>query len=578
MILTNKTLKLLPILILLSIDVYAQWDDIYNNRKLAFEEGAQYNHVLVPDNVGGCFFLWQDERDSVNVAQIYIQHFDSMGNAKWQENGVRIAPSSWHQAHLRAIPDGNGGVIAVWADHRDRANMPQQTSTDIWGQRIGETGDFLWGSLGKSIVLEAGEQSMPLLVSDGAGGAICAFRDGGDFQAGRTKGFWMQRIEPNGTARWGSGGVLIHPSSQPFAPGIEWDLCADGTGGAVLVYEESSLNTSLAGNIYAHRVDGAGTRFWEPDRDTLAGIVFERGFPISKMPGNEELPKVEADNDGNIYVCWRDKRNTSWKIGALYAQRLDLNGAKHWDENGVQIEPGSLAGGTLDLECDLNGGIFFSYAVNSVDKYEIVRFDTSGNRSWLPKTINSDITYLSNLKRSEDGAVWVAWNETTRNPNSEAAIVAQKFDISGNRLINGDALLCSYPEDKGVPRITVNNANVLFCAWEDWRRTNGQAGSDADVDLFAQRYNFRGITGLESLITHEPIKAYYNTGVLELYFQNNYESNNYQIFDLQGRLLMQGLIRPSGDRCELAVHNLNAGIYILVINHKYSTRFTNTGL
>ncbi|MCB9245023.1 MAG: T9SS type A sorting domain-containing protein [Flavobacteriales bacterium] len=578
MIFRNKALGIIPILILMSIEVYAQWDDIYNNRKIVFEDGAQYNQVVVPDNEGGCFFLWQDERDSVNIAQIYVQHYDSVGDAKWPEGGIRIAPTSWHQAHLRAIADGAGGVIAVWADHRDRANQPQQTSTDIWGQHINSQGALLWGAVGKSIVLEAGEQSMPLLVSDDQGGAICAFRDGGDFQAGRSKGFWMQRFDQNGTAKWDKGGMLIHQSSQPFAPGIEWDLCADGFGGAVLVYEESSLNTSLAGNIYGHRVDASGTRFWEPDRDTLAGIVFERGFPISKMPGNEELPKIEADQEGNIYVCWRDKRNSSWKIGALYAQRLDLNGAKLWTEDGVQIESGNLAGGFLDLECDMYGGIYFSYPVNSVDEYEIVRFDTSGNRSWSPRLINSDITYLSNLARSGDGGVWVAWNETTRNPGSEAAIVTQKFDTSGNKLINGDALLCSYPEDKGVPKIAVNGDDILYCAWEDWRRTMGQSGSDADVDLFAQRYKYGGSTGLQQLYLNHSVSAQYKSGILQVNVSGiSGIEMDYQIFDLQGRLIMQGVIPLSNEMSELAVNDMKTGIYFLVLDHMYSTRFICTG-
>jgi hypothetical protein len=68
------------------------------------------------------------------------------------------------------VGDGAGGVIVTW---KDTAN----DTGDIWAQRVDANGVLLWGDGGVPFGVASNEQTLPVVATDGSGGAIAAWDD-----------------------------------------------------------------------------------------------------------------------------------------------------------------------------------------------------------------------------------------------------------------------------------------------------------------------------------------------------------------------------------------------------------------
>jgi len=153
--------------------------------------GNQTGVRMVPDGVNGAFFTWQDERggiflnpptNSIIDTDIYAIRISGTGAAVagWAANGnvvsaftTGIAPNQvYYRQNTPVITaDGLGGVIISWGDERSN-NM------DIYAQRLSGTGTAKWRANGTPISTASGQQALPTIVNDGAGGGVIAWLDG----------------------------------------------------------------------------------------------------------------------------------------------------------------------------------------------------------------------------------------------------------------------------------------------------------------------------------------------------------------------------------------------------------------
>lgn len=557
--------------------VFGQWANIYDNQKVAYLDGQVQRQSVILDDEGGCFVIWQDAHDKVNIDQIYAQHFDSLGTPSRAVDGIPLSPTTKLQNHMVALADGQGGAFIIWRDLRDTTNSPTSTGPDIWGQRIDKTG-LLWGN-GKALIMQPGEQGAPLIVSDEAGGFIFSFEDGGDFQASRSAGYWMQRCDASGNAQWSSGGELVHKQSSTFSASIDLALAPDGQNGAILVYNEAAFNQTTGTNIYGHRMNQSGSRLWTPDADTIAGVVIERGYPICKEPGPQTNPQILTDENGDMTVCWQDRRNSSWQYGALFAQSLAADGSYRWNATGVQISPAGMgATNRFGMVADLHGGVYFEYCTTGHEDHDLIRYKLDGTKDWSnPINISDNMTLNSPLQATSTGGVAVAWLATGINqPGSEDGILAQIFDSTGAVLQTGGVLMSSYPEDKGPVALAVGTKDELFGAWIDFRRTNGQASANADPDLFAQRLTPNSI----NLAEVSPAEAFDfdliagKDKVAIIFTEPLSEYTPIKLYDLHGRLTAQTDGEKGVTEVTIDLHHLSTGIYIIAIENpaRYATR------
>lgn len=188
--------------------------------------------------------------------------------------GSQLSPST--------TSDGAGGAIVVWQDGRGGA------ANDIYAQRVSATGAVLWTAGGVPVCTAAGDQKLPNLVSDGAGGAIIVWADA------RAGGYdlYMQRVSASGAVMWTSNGVPVcTAANDQSAPET---IVSDGVGGAITVWADARTGS---GDVYAQRVNSSGAMQWTTN-----------GVALCTASGTQFSPVCISDGAGGAIAVWHDER------------------------------------------------------------------------------------------------------------------------------------------------------------------------------------------------------------------------------------------------------------------------------
>ena len=261
-----------------------------NGVALCTATGLQDEPRIIDDGAGGAIVAWHDYRSG--DVDVYARAINFLGTPVWTANGVGVAVhAGTTQESARIIRDGAAGAILVWADGRDG-------TMDIYAQRLSAAGAPLWAANGKYLSFAAGDQDSPSIASDGAGGAIIAWRD----ESGADGNIRADRVTALGASLWAFNGVLVSdaPLSQ-YSPHI----VADGMGGAVIMWGSNEFGDA----IVAQRVDATGLTYWDTDGITVANAPFDR-----------YLEAVVPDGTGGAICSWTDARSLDFN---LYAQRIE---------------------------------------------------------------------------------------------------------------------------------------------------------------------------------------------------------------------------------------------------------------
>lgn len=193
---------------------------------------------IASDGSGGLFAAWIDYRNDTNtIPRIYAQRLDANGQAFWTGGGVPLTlrVSGRYLNSLSLTGDGSGGAIVTWDDNRNGLR-------DVFAQKLNPVdGSTLWARDGVPVSTAQGDQSLPVLTSDGSGGAIIAWMDGRDFSV---TNIFAQRVMSNGQlpavltvakAGTGKGNVGAAPGDLDWAGRV-------GTG----TYERGAIVTLTA--------------------------------------------------------------------------------------------------------------------------------------------------------------------------------------------------------------------------------------------------------------------------------------------------------------------------------------------
>ena len=101
------------------------------------------------------------------VCLVFLPHIAS---AQWIKNGVPLCTASGDQIVPFMTSDGAGGAIVAWSDTRNG-------NVDAFAQRISNAGTVLWAAGGVPVCTAAGDQSEPNLIPDGSHGAFLVWYD-----------------------------------------------------------------------------------------------------------------------------------------------------------------------------------------------------------------------------------------------------------------------------------------------------------------------------------------------------------------------------------------------------------------
>jgi len=226
-----------------------------------------------------------------------------------------------------------------------------KTGNDIYAQRVNSLGASMWDPMGVVVSSAAGNQEAPQILADGTGGAIVVWEDA---RTGLGYNIYAQRVNAKGERLWNEKGVAVVASANDQ---IEARIVSDGAEGAIVVWQDFRTG---APHPYAQRVGADGKTLWT-----------ENGIAISTAANGQTDAEIVSDAAGGVIVVWQDFR--TGKHNDIYAQRVGGDGKAQWGENGValstaasdQIHPAIAedgAGGAIVAWENLSGGVSHLYA------------------------------------------------------------------------------------------------------------------------------------------------------------------------------------------------------------------------
>jgi len=469
--------------------VQAWSGDPTENTAICTASDDQRDLVVVSDGSGGTIITWEDKRSGANY-DIYAQRVDSSGIPQWTANGVAICTASDYQYDPAIVTDGSGGAIITWWDKRSG------TSEDIYAQRVNPSGIPQWTANGVAICTDSDYLYDPVIVSDGAGGAIIIWQD--YRSGGAYSDIYAQRVNASGVPQWTANGVAVcTASSNQWDPVIVSDgsggaiivIVSDGSGGAIITWWDQRSGTN--DDIYAQRVNPSGIPQWTAN-----------GVAISTAGNSQRDPAVVSDGSGGAIITWEDRRSGfNWDI---YAQRVNPSGVPQWTANGVAVctashnqdEPGVVtdgSGGAIITWEDYRSGINEDIYAQRVNPSGVPQWTANGvaictapDGQWYPDVVSD----------SSGGAI-IAWEDYRSGTYED--IYAQRVNPSGvpQWTANGVAV-CTASYQQWYPTPLTDGSGGAIITWTDYR--NGTSG-----DIYAQHVNADGsLNGIVPTITPTP--------------------------------------------------------------------------
>src|SRR3990167_2987574 len=236
-------------------DIYAQRVDAHGN-VLWKKDGVsicsapenQNRPRIVSDGAGGAIITWHDVRNGISNSDIYAQHIDADGNVQWTKDGIPVCAVANAQNSPCIATDGAGGAIVVWQDFR-------RTYADIYAQRVDGSGKTAWERSGVALCNAPGHESFPVITGNGAEGAIVAWVD----TRNGNNDVFAQQVDGNGAVQWLTNGIPVCTVSGNQNYPV---MVSDGAGGAILAWWDMRSGDF---NIYAQRIDLTGNALWVKD-------------------------------------------------------------------------------------------------------------------------------------------------------------------------------------------------------------------------------------------------------------------------------------------------------------------------
>ncbi|OGC07312.1 hypothetical protein A3H38_04505 [candidate division WOR-1 bacterium RIFCSPLOWO2_02_FULL_46_20] len=400
----------------------------------------QQNAQLALSKNGSIVVVFEDARSG--YFNIYAQKIDVSGNLSWGSNGIAVAKVSANQSNPQIVADGAGGAIICWQENSNK-DFPS-----IQAQHLSSSGEKVWaGTL--SVVNVKSSQTKPLMVSDGAGGAIIAWEDNRDVLS--LQDIYAQRVSAKGTLVWYEKGKVVISAN-----GDQTDITmiSDGQKGAILAwtdYRSSNRNP----DIYAQRIAANGHVVWK-----------ETAEKICAAPDVQRAPKIIGDGAGGSIIAWTDKAGGSYDI---YAQRLDKKGRSLWASDGIPIN--QLSRTQQNGQFGNNGIIAWEdYRYGNWDIYAAA-FSPQGKLLWqkdgVPVALIPHTQYALQAASWKNGSAIIAWEDYRSGNYYE--VFMQQLSSQGLALWGANGIKNQTRDGARVPQIISDiNNNRLYLFWEDY--------------------------------------------------------------------------------------------------------------
>ena len=220
--------------------------------------GNKEEHSLISDGSGGAIIAWEDSRS--DFWNVYSQRVDAGGVARWKNNGVRVCDAQGNQSNPVLVDDSSGGAFLAWNDQRSGtqgvyAQHLKASGTPVqgWSSAGNLVSSFEGSTYGPGITTDGAGGA---LISYGTGGIIySADRDAANGISGAAL---VQNLLADGSVApgWSDEGdpVTVTPTGQNNPV-----IVSDGAGGAIMVWDSSSIGQS---GLYAQRVNNTASAWY----------------------------------------------------------------------------------------------------------------------------------------------------------------------------------------------------------------------------------------------------------------------------------------------------------------------------
>ncbi len=429
--------------------------NLIENTPICTADNAQYFPVLTTDSNDGVIVTWRDGRNG--NYDIYAQRVDKNGNMVWNPDGIPVCTHDASQSAPVIISDLNGGAIIVWGDTRNG-------SQDSYAQRVNANGEILWNPEGVAVCTEPTLQDDFTAIPDGNGGAIVVWED---WRSGN-QDIYAQKLSTDGEILWKqNGNAVFHGEGDQYDPAI----ISDNAGGAIVVWWDISTPDW---NIYAQKINSNGKTVWDAPN------------PVCTAQGNQGAPTMVSDENGGAYCVWADYRNDPniFTTAQLFAQHLAADGTHLWKKDGIQICELNVNQQQQTCVGDGKGG-FIVVWWDDRDVFADIyaqRVNMDGLKLWdnVGVPVCTEGGVQQNPKLVTDGAggviaYWLDYREDFGN-TTEDAIYAQRIDENGTSLWKENGVpVCIADKEQISPNAIASSVGTAIVVWSDAR------GKDHDI-------------------------------------------------------------------------------------------------
>mgnify|MGYP003346557592 CR=1 FL=1 len=415
----------------------------------------QNQPVVAGDALGGAFMAWVDGRSGFNT-DIYGVRWNAAGvtQAGWTSGGSNVTAITCAKYNPVMIPDGAGGALLAWEDNRCTGY------TNIYARRVSATGVAAggWPDNGIRLVATTTNQTTPLIASDGAGGAFITWRE-----AVNNGDILLQHLTATGAlaSGWTSAGVVLATGSASQSPGA---IAPDGAGGVFVAWQEGPSGNT---DVRLQHLTATGTR--------VPGFV-DGGNGVCNAVGDQTVNSMVADGAGGVLLAWTDRRGADDDVAV---QRVNGDGSL---ATGFPIDGRVLCNASgqqtrIRLQSDGASGAFVVW-----EDRRTLGADLYGTHLLADGTIASGFAPNGNVVASAtndqtnpavcsdgSGGAFVVW-EDQRNGNVD--VYATRLTADGTLpegwTPNG-TLVCGAAQDQTSPQIAAAAGGTAFVVWTDTR-------------------------------------------------------------------------------------------------------------
>ncbi len=469
-----------------------------DGRSICTAVNSQYSPTIASDGSGGAIIAWYDNRSGTDT-HIYAQHVLAGGTVDpvWPADGRALCTAANSQRSPVIVSDGSSGAIVAWTDCRS-------DNGDIYAQRVlaGGQVDPAWPVDGRAISTAPQGQDLPMIVSDGAGGAIVTWTDfHSSYHAYAQHVFASGNIDP----AWPAGGRALTNTGYYR---VTTAMVTDGAGGAIVSWHEDHSGNYTNYDVYAQHVLASGVvdPTW-----TAAGRA------ICSAASNQTGSSMVSDGLGGAIIAWSDQRDSAEsdifaqhvQTGGFIDARWPVDGRALCTVAGYQDSPTLVAdgsGGAIVAWTDRRSGVNTPhiYAQHILNAGSI---DPACPANGIAVFVAPSGSYTSTHATISDGAggAIVTWNDARSGGYPD--IYAQRVAPFG-RLGSPEPQItgvCDVPGDQGGKVRIAWNASYLdtlptleIAAYGIWRQVS------QDVALAGQRRGARLLAGPVSAADAQP--------------------------------------------------------------------------